>query len=286
MPALSFAMGKKPTNRDVQFWRDPDLPGVEVRFSSYNDEAFREHTHAAYSVGFLESGKTTFSLEGTPHTATEGQMVFIGPDVVHACNPDLDSDMTYRMFYVDADWVDSVAEEVFGHTVGPVVFPHPVVDDRKLLELWRTLHEQIIDGGERLEKETLLVQGLADLIARHASLGDAHLTAEDDARAVKSVRAHLSKNLSEKVSLDELSQVAHLSRYHLLRVFQNATGLPPHAYQNQLRIDLGKQLLADGVPISQAAVQAGFVDQSHFSRVFKQYTGATPKQYQVDRSGR
>lgn len=103
--------------------------------------------------------------------------------------------------------------------------------------------------------------------------------------AVRTVKEYLAANLSEKVSLDELSEMAHLSRYHLLRVFQGVVGLPPHAYQNQLRVDLGKKLLVDGLPISQAAAEAGFADQSHFSRVFKQYTGATPKQYQTAHSG-
>lgn len=272
-------MGKKPANTDVQFWRDPDLPGVEVRFSSYAGEAFREHTHSAWSIGFLESGRTTFSLEGEPYTAEAGQMVFIGPEVVHACNPDPDSDMTYRMFYVDVPLVKSVAVEVLGSD-GVVVFPKPVVGDPDLLKQWRTLHEAIIEGSGRLEKESLLIQALADCITRHGESGSPR-TPADDERAVAAVKAHLAADPARKVRLDELTEVAHLSRYHLLRVFQAATGLPPHAYQNQLRVDLGKRLLAEGEPISRAAVEAGFADQSHFSRVFKQYTGATPKQYQA-----
>lgn len=273
-------MGKKPVNTDVQFWRDSDLPGVEVRFSSYTEDAFRNHTHAEYSIGFLESGRTTFHLDGEPYTAVGGQMVFIGPNVPHACNPDRDSNMTYRMFYVDPAWLASVASEVFGSKVDAVMFPNPVVNDSELVTHWRTLHTVIIDGADRLEKESLLVQGLADVIARHAEMGGVVEPAGNE-EAVQKATDHLAANLTEKVSLDELSEVAHLSRYHLLRVFQAAIGLPPHAYQNQLRVDLGKRLLAQGMPISQAAAEAGFVDQSHFSRVFKQYIGATPKQYQT-----
>ena len=273
-------MGKIPTNIDVRFWRDPDLPGVEVRYSSYNEEAFRDHAHAAYSIGFLESGRTTFLLEGEPHTAVAGQMVFIGPDMVHACNPDSDSDMAYRMFYVDPDWLSSVAGEVFGHPVASVAFPRPVVDDPELVNQWHTLHEAIKDGADRLEKESLLVQGLADVVARHAEMGGPPEPVSNEA-AVGRAKEYLAADPTTPVSLDELSAVAHLSRYHLLRVFQAAVGLPPHAYQNQLRVDLGKRLLAQGKPISQAAVESGFADQSHFSRVFKQYTGATPRQYQA-----
>ncbi len=280
---LPCPMGKTPDNTDVQFWRDPDLPGVEVRYSRYHEDAFRYHTHTAYSIGFLESGRTTFVMEGREHRAMAGQMVFIPPEAAHACNPDPDSDMAYRMFYVDQPWLEAVAAEVFERAVGLPVFPEPVVDDPQLLAHWRTLHQVIIDGGERLEKETLLVQGLADLITRHGALGEPREPAGND-EAVRRVKEHLFANLAEKVCLDDLAAVAHLSRYHLLRVFQASTGLPPHAYQNQQRVDLGKRFLIQGMPISRAAVEAGFADQSHFSRVFKQYTGATPRQYQADRS--
>lgn len=273
-------MGKTPTNTDVRFWRDPDLPGVEVRYSAYHKDAFREHTHHAYSIGFLESGRTVFSLENTPYAARGGQMVFIEPETAHACNPDAESNMAYHMFYVDPPWLSSVASEVFGRPVDRVAFPRPVADDPELLAQWRSLHQAIMDGADRLEKESLLVQGLADVIARHAEMGGPPEPVANEA-AVDRVKTHLAANMARKVSLDELSSVAHLSRYHLLRVFQASTGLPPHAYQNQLRVDLCKELLARGTPISEAAVEAGFADQSHFSRVFRQYTGATPSQYRA-----
>ncbi len=271
-------MGKKPANIDVQFWSDPDLPGVEVRYSSYCEEAFCKHTHDAYSIGLIETGRTSFFLEGTMQEAVAGQIALINPGAVHACNPDPDVGWTYCMFYVDSLWLESVAVELFGRETGPLVFPSPVVDDPDLLTQWRALFVAVTEGAGRLEKETLLVQGLTDLISRHAELGDAHQPVADT-DLVRLVKEYLAANLAEKVSLDALSKVAHLSRYHLLRVFQDAVGLPPHAYQNQLRVDLGKRLLTEGMPISQAAVEAGFVDQSHFSRVFKQHTGATPRQY-------
>ena len=271
-------MGKTPTNADVRFWRDPDLPGVEVRFSSYEAEAFRDHVHDTFSIGFLESGRTTFVLDGKSHCAQAGQMVLIPPNAAHACNPDPGSNMTYRMFYVDPALLTAMAGELFGPGAGEPVFPEPVVDDPDLRDHWRALHEAIVAGGDRLEKETLLVQGLADLVARHGRLGEPGEPA-GNADAVRRVREYLAQDPARKVSLDDLAGVAHLSRYHLLRVFQAAAGLPPHAYQNQLRVDLGKRLLAGGASISEAALEAGFADQSHFSRVFRQYTGATPRQY-------
>jgi len=271
-------MGRKPTNQAVRFWRDPDLAGVEARFSSYNEEAFRTHVHPAYSIGFLETGQTTFALDGGSYTARAGQMVFIGPNLPHACNPDLDSDMTYVMFYVVPSWVESVAGEVFGPSGDAPCFPVPVVEDRELADHWRNLLRAMDDGADQLEKESLLIQGLADALARHGSLGQPVLPTGNE-RAVRQLKALLAANLTEKIGLDALAQHVGLSRYHLLRLFRDSTGLPPHAFQNQLRVDLAKSLLAKGLAISRVAVEAGFSDQAHLTRVFRQYTGATPRQY-------
>ena len=97
---------------------------------------------------------------------------------------------------------------------------------------------------------------------------------------------HLRNNLSRSVTLDQLSELTGLSRCHLLRSFQRETGLPPHAFQNQLRVDRGKAQLAQGVPLGQLAAELGFADQIATSPAcFKRYTGATPRQYQKGIAG-
>jgi AraC-like DNA-binding protein len=70
-----------------------------------------------------------------------------------------------------------------------------------------------------------------------------------------------------------------LSPFHLLRVFRNRAGFPPHEYQTQVRIAHARRLIRAGVPLSQTAVETGFFDQSHLSRNFKRIVGVTPRQY-------
>jgi AraC-like DNA-binding protein len=74
-----------------------------------------------------------------------------------------------------------------------------------------------------------------------------------------------------------------LSPFHLLRVFRAAVGLPPHAYQIQLRVARAKELLRAGMPIAAVAVEVGFVDQSHLTRHFKRLVGVPPGRYRVRR---
>jgi len=311
-------MSRTPRNAAVRFWRDPDLPEAEVRQSSYNEETFRRHTHAAYSIGLMDGGAASFMLEGAPHRAVAGQLVLIEPGRVHACNPDRDTFFAYRMFYVDAAWLAELAAEpdippapgkpdeparrdAVGQGARPAGAPRfraPVVECAETAAAWSALYDAVTRGGSALEKQSLLAQAAELLLARHCiadhALSPGHAPGNaprkqpaplsppaETAEVMEAVRRHLRDHVADPVRLDDLARLAGRSRCHLLRMFQQATGLPPHAYQTQLRVEAAKGLLASGHAISHVAAETGFSDQSHFSRVFRDLTGATPRQYQL-----
>ena len=89
---------------------------------------------------------------------------------------------------------------------------------------------------------------------------------------------YLHARVFEEVSLDDLVEVSGLSRFHLLRSFRLAFGLPPHAYQLQQRVFAAKVLLP-ATPIARVALDCGFADQSHLTRVFRSFVGITPGAY-------
>jgi len=68
----------------------------------------------------------------------------------------------------------------------------------------------------------------------------------------------------------------------MIRSFRKATGLPPHAYLRQLRVERARELLFRRMPLAEVALAAGFADQAHFTRTFKQITGTTPGRYRLD----
>ena len=83
----------------------------------------------------------------------------------------------------------------------------------------------------------------------------------------------------ENLSLETLSAKINMSRYTLIRLFKHYFGLTPHAYQLNKKINDARKLLKNNYNIAQLAYELEFTDQSHFHRVFKQFTGVTPKQY-------
>ena len=71
--------------------------------------------------------------------------------------------------------------------------------------------------------------------------------------------------------------MAGLSVNHFARAFRQSTGLAPHAYLVQRRIERAERLLSrTDLPLSEIALAVGFADHSHFARHFRRLTGATP----------
>jgi AraC-like DNA-binding protein len=75
-----------------------------------------------------------------------------------------------------------------------------------------------------------------------------------------------------------------LSQFALLRAFRRETGMPPHAYLNQLRVRRARLLLDDGLAPADVAAQTGFADQAHLTRHFKRVVGVPPAAYQRERA--
>jgi transcriptional regulator GlxA family with amidase domain len=97
--------------------------------------------------------------------------------------------------------------------------------------------------------------------------------------AVQRVIQHIEKHLGQPLSLAELAVLADLSIWRFATVFRQQVGVSPHRYICQLRVQRAQSLMRDGMPPATAASEAGFYDQSHLSRHFKNICGMTPGQY-------
>lgn len=92
------------------------------------------------------------------------------------------------------------------------------------------------------------------------------------------VTDYISDRLDRELSLNELAAIAQLSPYHFSRAFKQSTGISPHQYVIQCRVERAKQLLQQGkMSIGEIAIACGFSHQSHLNRHFKRLTGVTPK---------
>ena len=99
---------------------------------------------------------------------------------------------------------------------------------------------------------------------------------------LRRVTEFIDDNLTRALPLSELSAEAHMSQYHFARLFKESTGLPPHRFVVQRRIERARTLLLDGhLSIDAVARAVGFRTRSHFSMVFHRHTGSPPTVYRA-----
>lgn len=99
-------------------------------------------------------------------------------------------------------------------------------------------------------------------------------------RALRRAVDYLRDHLEHLPTVYELAEAAEMSLFHFSRLFKLSTGVSPHQYILQERINLAKRMLAiPNQSISDICYSLGFSDQSHFTAVFRKMTGVTPRAY-------
>ncbi|HEX7390597.1 MAG TPA: AraC family transcriptional regulator, partial [Acidiphilium sp.] len=116
-------------------------------------------------------------------------------------------------------------------------------------------------------------------VARHHAVRPPYR--ERCAPQVRRVRQYLDEFPEAATSLADLAALAGVSRFQLIRGFARDVGMTPHAYLVQVRLRLVRRLLGTGISPAEAALRAGFADQSHMTRAFVRQFGVTPGRYRA-----
>ncbi len=262
------------------FWRDARMPHVELRkVRDGRQVCYAPHSHTQWSIGAITGGRSTFQYRNDHHPIRAGDLVLMNPEWVHACNPIDNQPWAYLMLYVDTGWLTELRFQA-----GLLQEPRwqdistATVSDPQWYERYCRMADCLLDPQrDLLDKQTEVVEFLSDLMQE---LARKPVVQEPKApQALEAIAHYLDDHASEEVSLDTLCELSGYSAGHLIRAFRQYFGLTPHAYLVNRRIQLGRHELKNGVPIAEAALNAGFADQPHFQRAFKRLMAATPNQY-------
>ncbi|MFW5489559.1 MAG: helix-turn-helix domain-containing protein [Desulfovibrio sp.] len=266
---------------NVTYWRDKELPALEVGLVVSSAHVFPNHWHEdEYLVGCMERGGSWCRKQGEDDSfVAPGEVCLINPGQVHSGIPAWNERVTYRTFHVQAEWFRELLSDVGERDTPFPEFCRVVGKDRILWELMCHAMELLRSPAERLEKESVLTAAFARLGRRFSSLQSFPPIPGREPDGVRRAKEFLAENLEERISLEQAANVAGLSRYHFLRVFKRTTGLPPHVFRTQQRVEAARLMLRKGFAPAEIALATGFTDQSHFSNTFKKYMGATPRQY-------
>ncbi|MCE5185610.1 MAG: AraC family transcriptional regulator [Planctomycetaceae bacterium] len=249
---------------------------------------FSEHVHDFYHIVLYTKGQGWYSKKGRFLPAEPGTCVLVHPGQRHEF-------VTRRQTAVYSELTFSYETD----TQQTLKLPFA-----KLLSLYSgmdtTLFEDsILSAENRQSLSNLMVQAVDYLNSSRPSSGYyvhrtlAHILdflmeyctqkpldppIVDD--RFSRIRLWLEEHYLEPVTMNQLAQMAGVTKSYFFRAFKKAFGMPPLAYQQMLRIEAAKTLLrATSLSCGEVAFRAGFTDVLFFHRIFKRNTGSTPKQF-------
>ena len=253
-----------------QFHRHPALPWAELRVSRQSCYSYRLHAHAQYSIGIVDEGETLFLHDDGPETLSAGSVVLIEPGVWHACNPAQVAAWSYRMLYVQADWLHAQLG------VAGLRFVQRARHDAATTAAVQRLCQTLLEGDAAAWTQALTALLRQPAIA-HPLAAPPALPASD--AAVHHALQRLHRQPDATPSVQDLARAEGMSASRFIRHFKAATGVTPGAYRLNLRLNGARRLLAEGAALADAAHAMGFADQAHLQRAFKAHHALTPGRY-------
>ena len=239
-------------------------------------QAFPNHFHDYYVVGAVEAGERRLCCNNREYRVYPGDILLFNPGDSHACTQEGEALFSYRVLNIPQKTLQLLAEELSGYAC-PLLFSQNVVRNGELLEQLQVLHSLLMKPGREFEKEEGLLLFLSSLALQHARWQEQALSPCRE--EVKRACALMEESFAGPVTLEALCRYCGLSKSQLLRAFVKEKGVTPYRYLQAVRIGRAKALLEAGVPPAEAGLSAGFSDQSHFSRFFRQFIGLSPAAY-------
>jgi AraC-like DNA-binding protein len=259
----------------------PARAGVELLRAWFGGRAYSRHRHDSYAIGVTETGIQAFDYRGATRISVPGQVVVLHPDEAHDGRAGSAEGFGYRIAYVAPARVADAARALCGAAV-PLPFADEVVSSNATLAA--AIAGAFLDFPASLEPLAVdaLIEGVTTglLLADKSTLRSPQRRACDLA-AIERARQFLDAATTRIVTSDELEAVSGHRRFSLARQFRQLYGTSPYRYLLMRRLDRVRREIRAGEALAQIALESGFADQAHMTRMFRAAYGLSPSQYRA-----
>ena len=245
------------------------LERIEACFSGH---AYDPHRHDTYAVGFTLHGVQRFDYRGQVTTSLTGDTIVIHPDELHDGRAGDAGGFRYRMAYVKP----AALRSAMANPMAPLPFAtDAVMNDPLLMRTLRLALDDLETSMEDLQEQQFLTD-LADALSGRDRSYTAPRRGRSCLRSLERARALLEDMACKTVRSEALESETGLDRFTLSRQFREMFGTSPYRYLTMRRLDHARAAIQRGAELAQAALDAGFADQSHMTRQFRKAYGLSP----------
>jgi AraC family transcriptional regulator len=192
--------------------------------------------------------------------------------------------VTFFAISMDVTFVRHIWETEFGRADNFEIRTAIGVRDQVIDRIALLCQKELSDGGigGRLYAEGLSTALAIHVLRQYNTLPRARATHKGGiaSRPLQRVIDYINENLQDELSLAELAMIAQLSQHHFATAFKASTGMSPHRYVIERRLERARDLLRRSEDsISEIADAVGFSSRSHLSEHFYRTTGLTPRRF-------
>jgi AraC-like DNA-binding protein len=252
--------------------------GVEFLEAWFQGNAYQKHRHDTYAICLTTAGVQSFDYRGRAEISTPGQVVVLHPDEVHDGHAGTEEGFGYCQLYVEPAVIFEAVQTLCPHSGSLPFVRTPVTINQKLSA---AIISAFQGTREPLAIDSLIAQLAEGLMEADPSCQHVPLPRHLDVAAIERARYYLDTQKTRVVHSLELEAVTGLTRYDLARQFRIVCGTSPYRYLLRRRLDFAREQLAQNRSLVEVAMEAGFADQAHFSRMFKATFGITPARYRA-----
>jgi AraC-like DNA-binding protein/mannose-6-phosphate isomerase-like protein (cupin superfamily) len=284
---------RKYAERDFSLYEKFEVSTSDLPIVFHKDRLYRggphfsRHWHEKMEFLYFTKGSAVIECNGEKIHAIEGNMVVINSNELHEGHALSETAEYYCMIVESSLFQGKNADICETKYIKPIyqnciVFHNKIENDDKVSACIENIIREIEarDTGFEIAVKAAFYQLMVILLRNHVNF---ILTPNEYEKRMytlnrlNTVLEYIESNYRENLSLDKLSSMANLSRYHFCRLFRETTGKTLSEYLNAVRIGQAEKLISDkNVSITEAALSCGYNDANYFSRVYKKYKKLAP----------
>ena len=239
------------------------------------------HCHNSYEVYYFLSGDVSYLVEGRHYTPTPHSILMISPNILHGVKamPPLAYERYTLHFSAEVIPVEnrfSLLSPFHQSSSQSDIYYQSVKDFDLENYFQRLLTCYHMPDDMRHMATTIAVQSLLSQILYMSKQTKSLAPKQNSPQIITNIINYINDNISEKITLDDISAKFFISKHHLNKVFREATGTTLLQYVNHKKIATANHYLMQGKTATAVAAAVGFNDYSVFYRAYKRIIGHAP----------